>query len=349
MEKNLILSMRALSVIFATLILASPVLSTLAFGAQPNGLPDLSQLPPGSNNMFGNVPPATYQASPQANQQTGGDKALPPADAAAIQRQLQQMIQQQQATDSQKSALPFDPSQFQQINPSQGSRPSNVNARPKNKEEPFVPSEVISVLPPAQKTAEIRAVLRTSMGDVTIKLDKQHAPQTVNHFVALAKGDKEFIDSKTSKRVRRPFYTDLIFHRVVKGYLIQTGCPFGTGRGGPGDIATIKDETGPTMKFNRAGLVAMAPLRDANGTGLVKDTNGSQFFITLREMPEWDDKFTIFGVVEEGMDVIQKIASVNVGPTERPIKRVLLKAVDIYEGTADQQMLMAPSDAAPAK
>ncbi|RYZ68609.1 MAG: peptidylprolyl isomerase, partial [Proteobacteria bacterium] len=164
-------------------------------------------------------------------------------------------------------------------------------------------------------------------------LDRARAPQTVAHFIALAKGEKEFVDVKTSKRAKRPFYNGLIFHRVVRGYLIQTGCPFGTGRGGPGDIATIKDEIVPgAMSFNRPGLVAMAPIRDATGLRTTKDTNGSQFFITMKEMPTWDDQYTIFGEVEDGMDVVEKISNVKVGPTERPIKRIYLVAVDIIEG-----------------
>ncbi len=180
------------------------------------------------------------------------------------------------------------------------------------------------------------------MGDITIKLDKIKAPRTVAHFVALARGDREFVDVKTSKRVKKPFYNGLIFHRVVKGFLIQTGCPFGNGRGGPGDIATIGDEIKPMMKFDRPGIVAMAPMREGNGTATRKDSNGSQFFISLKEMPEWEGKFTILGEVEEGMDVVQKISNVKVGPTERPIKRVYLTAVDIFEGSGDQQQQVPP-------
>ncbi|HVK60518.1 MAG TPA: peptidylprolyl isomerase [Bdellovibrionales bacterium] len=214
--------------------------------------------------------------------------------------------------------------------------------RPAPREERFVPSEVVAALPDANKNAEVRAVLRTSMGDITIKLDRGRTPNTVNHFVGLARGDMDFIDVKTSKKVRRPFYNGLIFHRATRGFLIQTGCPFGNGRGGPGDIATIKDEIRPPMQFDRPGLVAMAPLRESNGTKLKKDTNGSQFFITLRPMPEWNDKFTVFGEVEEGMDVVKKISEVKVGPTERPIKRVYLSAVDIFEGDMKHQPQAAP-------
>ncbi len=199
------------------------------------------------------------------------------------------------------------------------------------RDEKFVPSEVVTVLPPVSKAAEIRAVLRTSVGDITIKLDRVRAPRTVAHFVGLARGEKEFIDVKTSKPVKRPFYNGLTFHRVVKGTLIQTGDPFGNGRGDAGAIAQLPDEIKPTMKFSKGGLVAMAPMRDASGLNLVNNSNGSQFFITLKEEPDWNEKFTIFGEVEDGMDVVEKIANSKVGPTERPIKRIYLVAVEIIE------------------
>ncbi|MES2854433.1 MAG: peptidylprolyl isomerase, partial [Bdellovibrionota bacterium] len=95
---------------------------------------------------------------------------------------------------------------------------------------------------------------------------------------------------------------------------------------------TIPDEIKEPMKFDRAGLVAMAPIRDESGVKTRKNSNGSQFFITLRAMPEWDNQYTIIGEVEEGFDVAKKISNVKVGPTERPIKRVYLGAIDIFEG-----------------
>jgi peptidyl-prolyl cis-trans isomerase A (cyclophilin A) len=190
-------------------------------------------------------------------------------------------------------------------------------------------SEVISVLPPAQRAPEVRAVLRTSVGDITVRLDRLNAPHTANYFAGLAGGNIDFTDIKTSKPVKRPFYNGLVFHYVIKNMLIQTGDPFGNGRGGTGQ--TITDEIKPTMKFDRPGLVAMAPARDSGGTGLAKNSNSSQFFITLKEMPEWNGQFTIFGEVEDGLDVVQKIANAKVGPTGRPIKRIYLVAVEIIE------------------
>lgn len=195
------------------------------------------------------------------------------------------------------------------------------------------PSVIRTILPATMAPTELQAVLRTSMGNITIKLLRGHAPRTVENFVALARGEKEFVDVKTGKSVIRPFYNGLTFHRVVKNFLIQAGCPFGTGRGGPG--YTIRDEIAPLLKHDKAGIVSMAPARDNNGP--VKDSNGSQFFITLNPQPDWDGKFTIFGEVIKGMDVVRKIGNVPTGPTDRPVRRVFIESVEIIEiGGSDQ-------------
>lgn len=312
-----------------------------------SGPPDLSQLPAGSNNMFPPIPAGTPLPAAPTPMPTSYMSTPVPQYQPQQYQQFQPPSGGYPSQDSSNPAsVPFDPSQFRGFNPNQGQQQPRNFPPPQQQQQPpreekFIPSEIVSGLPPAKMASDLRAVLRTSLGDITIKLDKISAPNTVNHFVALARGDKEFIDVKTSKRVKRPFYNGLIFHRVVKGFLIQTGCPFGNGRGGPGDIATIGDEIKPNMKFSKAGLVAMAPMRE-KGVDIRKDSNGSQFFITLKEMPDWDDKFTIFGEIEEGMDVVQKIANVKVGPTERPLKRVYLNAIDIFEGTGDQQQQVPP-------
>jgi peptidyl-prolyl cis-trans isomerase A (cyclophilin A) len=293
--------------------------------------------PNGSKNgSGGNAPPqpTTYEpakyAAPSYGPPVYSVPSLPePPGPPPVTLEQVQQFQQFQQQQQQLQAQPPTPA---------------IPERPAPREEKYVPSEVVSAVQ-GTRTTEVRAVLRTSLGDITILLDRNRVPNTVNHFVGLARGDKEFIDVKTSKRVKRPFYNGLIFHRVTKNFLIQTGCPFGNGRGGPGDIATIKDEIKPPMNFDRPGLVAMAPMRDATGKKTKKDTNGSQFFITLAPMKEWNDQFTIFGEVEDGMDVVKKIASVKVGPTERPIKRVYLIAVDIFEGDVSKaapQVIDAP-------
>lgn len=295
---------------FASLMVIS--LFTLTAFAQ-NGVPVITS---GVQQV-----PVITTAPPPATPAPAAVVGTNPADPTPTPIQQLQLVapsQPQQPANSQQSLPPGFPS----------ARPPNATSP---RQENFVPSEIVSAASPALKANEVRAVLRTSVGDITLKLDRVNAPQTVAHFMGLARGEKEFIDIKTSKPIKRPFYNGLIFHRVVKGTLIQTGCPFGNGRGGPGNIATIPDEVKPGMNFTRPGLVAMAPMRTDDGKGTMKNANGSQFFITLREMPEWNDQYTIFGVVEDGMDVVQKIAASKVGPTERPIKRIYLVAVEIIE------------------
>jgi peptidyl-prolyl cis-trans isomerase A (cyclophilin A) len=273
----------------------------------------------GSQPTMAPQPNFTHSTGPSA------PPSLSPAVLQAIQAQQRQMMRQQMNPPSSNG---FSPSSngFQ---PSFGySGNANANTNTTNAQE-GQKSEIVAVLPPADRAPELRAVLRTSVGDITIRLDRVNAPLTVEYFTGLAKGEIEFTDVKTSKPVKRPFYNGLIFHRAVKNTLIQTGDPFGNGRGNSGH--TVPDEIKPTMKFDRPGMVAIAPMRESKGTAIARGTNSSQFFITLREMPEWNGQFTIFGEVEDGLDVVQKIANSKVGPTERPIKRIYLVAVDILE------------------
>jgi peptidyl-prolyl cis-trans isomerase A (cyclophilin A) len=179
-------------------------------------------------------------------------------------------------------------------------------------------------MPDAKKEIKrkVQAVVRTSMGNFTIKLFTRQAPRTTKHFMDLARGEKEFTDAKTGQKVRRPFYNGLILHRVIKNFIIQGGCPFGNGTGGPG--FTIADEFTPSLRHRKAGIVSMANAGQ-------RDTNGSQFFITLAPEPDFDDKYTIFGEVVSGMDVIRDISRVRVGPTDRPVKRITIIGIDIKE------------------
>jgi peptidyl-prolyl cis-trans isomerase A (cyclophilin A) len=198
---------------------------------------------------------------------------------------------------------------------------------PESKNNQFQPSVVESVSPQLLKHKDPRAVIRTSMGIITIKLFSTQTPNSVRSFIALAKGEKDFIDVKTSRKTSRPFYDGLTFHKVVPGQYIQTGCPYGTGRGGPG--FTINDEIRSHITFDKPGLVAMAPQRE--GSKNKANSNGSQFFITLDAMPAWNEEYTIIGEVEKGMEVVRKIGKVDVGPTDRPIRRVYIETIEILE------------------
>ena len=163
------------------------------------------------------------------------------------------------------------------------------------------------------------AKFNTSEGDFKVRLYDDRAPKTVANFVGLAEGTQEWADPQTGAKVKRPFYDGLIFHRVIDGFMLQAGCPLGTGTGGPG--YKFADEFGPGLKHDRPGLLSMA--------NAGPNTNGSQFFVTLVPTPWLDNKHAIFGEVVEGMDVVQKIGKTPTGRNDRPTKDIEIRAVTI--------------------
>jgi len=165
------------------------------------------------------------------------------------------------------------------------------------------------------------AIFETSLGEITCELFPQHAPQTVENFVGLATGTKEFTDPKTRKPAQRPFYDGLIFHRVIPEFMIQGGCPLGTGTGGPG--YEFEDEFAKGVVFDKPGKLAMANA----GPG----TNGSQFFITLAPTSWLNNRHTIFGQVVKGQEVVEQIAAVARDRSDRPKTPVVMKAVRIVD------------------
>jgi len=165
----------------------------------------------------------------------------------------------------------------------------------------------------------LHAHFMTSDGNFTIQLFDDKAPKTVANFVELAEGTREWTDPKTGQKVKKPFYDGLVFHRIISGFMIQGGCPLGTGTGGPG--YKFGDEFHPTLRHTKAGILSMANA----GPG----TNGSQFFITLAETPWLDNRHTVFGEVSEGMDVVKAIGGVKTGSGDRPIKPVTIQSVTI--------------------
>jgi peptidyl-prolyl cis-trans isomerase A (cyclophilin A) len=144
---------------------------------------------------------------------------------------------------------------------------------------------------------DLFAVFHTTMGDIVVKLFPQKAPKTVENFVGLAEGTREWTDPKSREKVKRPLYDGTVFHRVIPDFMVQGGDPLGTGTGGPG--YRFDDEIGPDNKFDRPGLLAMANA----GPG----TNGSQFFITEVPTPWLDKGHTIFGEVVKGFELVPKI------------------------------------------
>ena len=168
----------------------------------------------------------------------------------------------------------------------------------------------------------LQAHFTTSEGSFTIRLFEEDAPKTVANFTGLVDGSKEWTDPKTREKVKRPYYDGLIFHRVIGGFMIQGGCPLGTGTGGPG--YNFADEFSPNRRHAKAGILSMANA----GPG----TNGSQFFITLGPTPHLDNRHTVFGEVVEGMDVVEKIGRVATSkPGDRPIKPVVIEKVTIQK------------------
>ena len=156
---------------------------------------------------------------------------------------------------------------------------------------------------------EIYANFDTSEGKFRVRLFADRAPRTVENFVSLAEG------GKTGK----PFYDGLVFHRVIPNFMIQGGCPEGTGRGGPG--YKFADEFHPALKHSKPGLLSMA--------NAGPNTNGSQFFVTVAATPWLDDKHSIFGEVVEGYDVVEKISKAPRDAQDRPKKEVKINSVSI--------------------
>ena len=167
----------------------------------------------------------------------------------------------------------------------------------------------------------VYAVFETTLGEITCRLFPEKAPKTVDNFVSLANGTKESTDSKTRQRVKKRFYDGLIFHRVIPKFMIQGGCPEGTGTGGPG--YKFEDEFTKDLGFDRPGKLAMAN----SGPG----TNGSQFFITLAPTDWLNQKHTIFGEVVKGQDIVDKIAAVARDRQDRPQTPVTIDKVNIVE------------------
>ncbi|GAA1366330.1 MULTISPECIES: peptidylprolyl isomerase [Brevibacterium] len=170
-----------------------------------------------------------------------------------------------------------------------------------------------------------QAVLHTNKGDIVIDLFGNHAPKTVANFVELAEGKREFTDPQSGQQVTRPFYDGLGFHRIIKQFMIQGGCPLGTGTGGPGYV--FDDEIHPELQFNKPYLLAMANAGKQMGRG----TNGSQFFISTVETPWLNGKHTIFGEVadEDSKKVVDAIEAVPTGQADRPTEPVVIESVEI--------------------
>jgi len=155
-------------------------------------------------------------------------------------------------------------------------------------------------------TLYYEVLIRTTLGDIQAKLDVEYAPQTVANFIKLT---------------RNGFYNGVLFHRVIPGFMIQTGDPTGTGRGGPG--YTFADEFSDILRHDKPGVLSMAN----HGP----NTNGSQFFITVKPTPWLDDRHSVFGYVQEGMDVVMKIAQSPRDDQDRPLEAIRIEHIYVLQ------------------
>lgn len=173
--------------------------------------------------------------------------------------------------------------------------------------------------PPAPpRSGDLIATIETSVGVIDVRLFPDKAPLTVANFVGLAQGSKPWKDPRSGQTVQRPFYDGLPFHRVAPSLVVQTGDPLGDGTGGPG--FAFQDEFHPDLRHNRPGVVTMA--------NRGKNTNGSQFMITLRPLPLLDGRNAIFGEVVNGMKVVEEIARVP-AVTHKPTRPVIIRRIQI--------------------
>src|SRR5215813_10082771 len=179
---------------------------------------------------------------------------------------------------------------------------ANKKHRPRPAKEPELRNFTVEEAP----EGDLFATFQTSMGDIIVKLYEKEAPKTVENFVGLASGKKEWKNPASGEWEHRPLYDGTFFHRVIPQFMIQGGDPFTgsggdpsrAGTGGPG--YRFEDELHNGHAFDKGGYLAMA------NSG--PDTNGSQFFITEAATPHLNDKHTIFGEVISGFALVPKIA-----------------------------------------
>jgi len=168
------------------------------------------------------------------------------------------------------------------------------------------------------------ALIETTLGTITVELLADKAPKTVAHFAALAQGKKAWRDPRDGRVRYDPLYDGLVFHRVIPGFMIQTGDPSGRGDGGIG--VTVPDEIDPQARFDSSGQVGMASF----GPG----TNSSQFFISVGPGAELNGRNTLFGKVVRGLDVavaISKAPRDRDESSNRPLKPVRIKKLTIVD------------------
>jgi len=171
------------------------------------------------------------------------------------------------------------------------------------------------------------ATISTTLGDIRINLLGNHAPKTVRNFEGLATGDIEWTDPASGEKKNTPLYDGVIFHRIIKDFMLQAGDPLGQGIGGPG--YQFDDEINPELNFTEPYVLAMANAGIQGGRG----TNGSQFFITTVPATWLQGKHSIFGVVadDESKKVVDAIEAVDTDGRDKPLEPVVINHVSIEQ------------------
>jgi peptidyl-prolyl cis-trans isomerase A (cyclophilin A) len=166
------------------------------------------------------------------------------------------------------------------------------------------------------------ATFVTNKGTFKVRLMPENAPNTVDNFVGLATGKKEWADPRSREKKSEPFYDGTVFHRVIPNFMIQGGDPTATGTGGPGyEFADEFPPGGPGL--DRPGILAMA--------NAGPNTNGSQFFVTVAATQWLSGKHTVFGEVTEGMEVVTAISEVSTDGRDKPTDDVVIESIEITE------------------
>ncbi|MCO4761492.1 MAG: peptidylprolyl isomerase [Myxococcales bacterium] len=173
-----------------------------------------------------------------------------------------------------------------------------------------------TITPLSRDISDVRVTIETSMGTVWCKLFLDKAPLTVANFVHLAQGSHPWRDENGREHHDTPYYDGRTFHRVVPGFIVQGGCVRGDGLGNPG--YRFADEMG--LRHDRPGLLSMA--------NAGRDTNGAQFFVTLRDARELNGRHTVFGEVEHGLEVFQALSRMPL-QGERPMEDVVMERVSV--------------------
>jgi peptidyl-prolyl cis-trans isomerase A (cyclophilin A) len=197
--------------------------------------------------------------------------------------------------------------------------PVKNSAKPTSTPKPK--AKINAAAPTKKGFKKMFALFDTTLGKIKIHLFHDQVPNTVDNFVGLAEGTKEWTDPKTRQKKKSHFYDGLIFHRVIPNFMIQGGDPVGKGTGGPG--YQFKDEFFASLHHDKPGILSMA------NSG--PNTNGSQFFITTVPTPWLDGKHSIFGEVVEGMDVVLEISKVAKDGSDMPKTPVVINKVTIIK------------------